>query len=145
MCHFWFACVFPGIYSPWHRKLPFAVTFRCLRAFASTAALTRPPAKPPCMNRTLVPDYISIITFYPGRPYSSTLISDTPASITLQYSCMLYVEDAGEGTGVQNAKASASCVTLPPKGNLVAGTISWPCVFCLYLCVSPQAARLCHV
>ena len=36
--------------GPWHRKLPFAVIFRCLRAFASKAALTRPPAKPPCIT-----------------------------------------------------------------------------------------------
>ena len=32
----------------WHRKLPFAIIFCCLRAFASTAALTGPPAKNPC-------------------------------------------------------------------------------------------------
>ena len=35
--------------SPWHLKSPFKVLFRCLRAFASTAALTRPPAKHPCI------------------------------------------------------------------------------------------------
>ena len=34
--------------GPWHRKLPFAVIFRCLRALTSTTALTRQPAKPPC-------------------------------------------------------------------------------------------------
>ena len=34
--------------DPWHRKLPFAVISRCLRAFVSTAALARPPAKHPC-------------------------------------------------------------------------------------------------
>ena len=32
---------------------------------------------------------------------------------------MIYHKDAGERTGLQNAKASASCVALPPKGNLV--------------------------
>ena len=33
---------------------------------------------------------------------------------------MLYREDAGKRSGVQNAKASvSSCVTLPSKGNLV--------------------------
>ena len=32
---------------------------------------------------------------------------------------MLYRLGAGERTGVQNAKSSASCVTLPPKRNLV--------------------------
>ena len=37
------------VWGPWHRKLPFAVIFRCLRAFASMAALTRPPAKHPCI------------------------------------------------------------------------------------------------
>ena len=33
----------------WHRKLPFAVMFRCLRALAATAALTWPPAKSTCI------------------------------------------------------------------------------------------------
>ena len=66
--------------------------------------------------------YNNVITIiYLGRPSSSssTFISDTPGSITLQYDCMLYRKDAGERTGMQNAKASASCVTLPSKGNLV--------------------------
>ena len=39
--------------GPWHRKLPFAVIFRCLRAFASTAARTRPPAKHPFNNNNI--------------------------------------------------------------------------------------------
>ena len=60
-----------------------------------------------------------MLIIYLGRPHSSTFISDTPGLITLQYSCMLYRKDAGERTGVQNAKASASCVTLCPKGNLI--------------------------
>ena len=47
-----------GIWSPWHRKIFYAlaVVFYCLRAFASTAALTRPTAKHPCKSYYLMSD-----------------------------------------------------------------------------------------
>ena len=75
--------------------------------------------------------YNSITIIYLGRPYKSiTFISDTPESITLQYSCMLYRKDARERAGVQNAKALASCVTVSPKGNLVISVRGTRCCCC---------------